>query len=83
MERIELKFFGTSFEREKRIESSKRRSEMLLLVSGRDNSAIFSGEPLVRRSKESLAKIRTITLVRCKEELNGNARTIPISNGTF
>ena len=32
------------------------------LVSGLDNSAIFSGEPFINKSNESLSSIRTITL---------------------
>ena len=71
MERTELKFFGTN--RSKNVEKGREKNVSIeLLVSGLDSSAIFSGEPFVSKSKESLARILTITLVRCNDELNGN-----------
>jgi hypothetical protein len=45
--------------------------------SGFDNSAIFSGDPLQKTSKCFLFTSRTITLIRCKEEENGNWRITP------
>ena len=47
------------------------------LDSGLDISAIFSGDPLLYNSKQSLFNTRTITLIRCNDDENGNCLIIP------
>jgi len=42
---------------------------------------IFSGDPLQSNSMQGLPKARTTTDIRCRLELNGNWRTIPIEYG--
>ena len=44
---------------------------------------IFSGDPLQSSSMKELPKARTTTDIRCKLELNGNWRTIPIEYGSY